>query len=166
MKNRLIARVITAFPALSKRFVDAYHPWESDDIPWTPATTPLADSTVALVTTAGVHHKDQQPFDMQDKNGDPTYRVIDGDKPLSSLMITHDYYDHSDADRDINIVFPLERLREMAAAGIVGAVARHHYSFMGHIDGPHIVTLVEEKGPEVAAALAKGGADAVLLTPG
>ena len=54
----------------------------------------------------------------------------------------------------------------MAAAGTIGAVARYHYSFMGHIDGPHIITLVEEKGPEVAAALAENGADAVLLTPG
>ncbi len=166
MKNRLIAKVITTFPSLSKRFVDSYHPWESDDIPWAPVAKSLSESTVALVTTAGVHHRNQRPFDMNDKNGDPTYRIIDGAEPLSSLMITHDYYDHSDADRDINIVFPLERLKEMESSGDIGALARHHFSFMGHIDGPHVFTLVEEKGPEVAAGLATAGVDVVLLTPG
>ena len=166
LKNRLIAKVITAFPSLSKSFIDAYHPWESDDIPWTAVTKPLSESTVAMVTTAGIHHRDQWPFDMKDKNGDPTFRVIDTGRPLESLMITHDYYDHTDADRDVNIVFPVERLREMEAAGTIGALARNHYSFMGHIDGPYIFTLVEEKGPEVTASLREAGVDVVLLTPG
>ena len=44
LKNRLIARVITAFPSLAKGFIDAYHPWESDDVPWTAVTKPLADA--------------------------------------------------------------------------------------------------------------------------
>jgi len=166
LKNRAIARLITAFPSLGKRLVDAYHPWESEDIPWTAVTTPLAEATVAVVTTAGVHHRDQKPFDMKDPNGDPSFRVIDASKPLSSLMITHDYYDHTDADRDINIVFPLERLREMAAEGTIGGLAEHHYSFMGHIDGPYISTLVEETAPQVARAIVDGNVDIVLFTPG
>lgn len=166
LKNRLIARVITAFPSLARGFIDAYHPWESDDVPWTAVTKPLAESKAALVTTSGVHHRDQKPFDMKDKNGDPTYRVIDGERPVADLMITHDYYDHADADKDINIVFPVERLREMASAGTIGSLARHHYSFMGHIDGPHIFTLVEETGPEVAEKLREDDVDVVLLTPG
>lgn len=166
LKNRAIAKIITRFPSLSRRLVDSYHPWESEDIPWTPVSKPLEESVVAMVTTAGVHHKDQKPFDMKDPNGDPTYRIIDGKRPVTSLMITHDYYDHSDADRDINIVLPLERLGEMASAGKIGAVAEQHYSFMGHIDGPHISTLIEETGTEVAHFLKEEGADAVLLTPG
>ena len=166
LKNRAIARLITAFPSLGKRLVDAYHPWESEDIPWAAVTTPLAEATVAVVTTAGVHHRDQKPFDMKDPNGDPTFRVIDSSKPLSSLMITHDYYDHSDADRDINIVFPLERLREMVSEGTIGRLAERHYSFMGHIDGPYISTLVEETGPRVAKAIVNDNVDIVLFTPG
>jgi D-proline reductase (dithiol) PrdB len=165
-KNRAIAKIITAFPSLSRRLIESYHPWESEDIPWTPVTKPLSESTLALVTTAGVHHKDQKPFDMKDPNGDPSYRIIDGTRPPSSLMITHDYYDHSDADRDINIVLPLDRLREMAAEGTIGALAEQHFSFMGHIDGPHITTLIEKTGREVAHFLREEGADVVLLTPG
>lgn len=166
MKNRLIAKAITAFPSLGQRLIDAYRPWESEDIPWTPVVKPLADSKVAMVTTAGVHHRDQEPFDMKDPDGDPTYRVIDGTRPVDSLMITHDYYDHSDADRDINIVLPIDRIGEMAGEGRIGSVADRHYSFMGHIDGRHISTLIEETGREVAHFLKEEGVDVALLTPG
>ena len=81
-------------------------------------------------------------------------------------MITHDYYDHADADRDMNIVFPIERLREFEKEGFVGRVADHHFGFMGHITGRHIPTLLNEKAPELARRLKKGEVDIVLLTPG
>lgn len=166
LKNRLIGKVLTRFPSLSKYFTEAYTPWESEDIPWTPVEKLLRDSKVAVVTTAGVHHRDQEPFDMGDPNGDPSYRVIDTRKPLADLMITHDYYDHTDADKDLNIVFPIERLREFEREGLVGTVADTHYGFMGHIDGPHIATLIRQTAPEVATKLKDDGVDAVLLTPG
>jgi len=111
-KNQVVARIIGRFPALAKRLVDSHSPWESEDIPWTPVTRPLSLSQVSLVTTAGVHLKSQTPFNMQDPYGDPTYREISAETSLSDLMITHDYYDHTDADKDLNIVFPLDRLHE------------------------------------------------------
>jgi D-proline reductase (dithiol) PrdB len=92
--------------------------------------------------------------------------LIDAARPPGSLMITHDYYDHADADRDINIVFPLELLREFAKERIIGRVADRHYGFMGHIIGPHVVTLINRTAPEVARKLREDGVDLVLLTPG
>lgn len=166
LKNRLIAKVITRFPSLSKKFIDAYKPWETQDVPWTPAARPLYACNVALVTTAGVHRTDQKPFDMTDPDGDPTYREIDKDTPRQELMITHDYYDHADAEKDLNIVFPLERLEEFASEGIIGGVAQIHYSFMGHITGPHLFTLMNVSASDVAARLKRAGVDIVLLTPG
>lgn len=166
LKNKIIARIITRFPSLSQRLIDSYSPWESEDIPWAPVVKPIHSSRVAIVTTAGVHLKNQVPFDMHDHHGDPTYRMIDRDRPLSELMITHDYYDHSDADKDINVVFPLQRLEELEQEKHIGAVAQTHYSFMGHIDGPHISTLVARTAPETAHRLKADGTDAVLLTPG
>ncbi len=165
-KNRLIAKVITRFPSLSKKLIASYEPWKSSDVPWAPVTRSLENSMIALVTTAGVHHKNQEPFDMKDREGDPSYRTIDLTRPLSSLMITHDYYDHSDADKDINIVFPIERLREFEKEGLVGRVANSHYSFMGHITGRHVPTLINRTAPEVAQWLKKDHVDVVLLTPG
>ena len=158
--------MITRFPSLAKRFVASYAPWESEDIPWTPFTKPLSECTVAMVTTAGVHHRDQTPFDMIDRDGDPSYRVIDLSRPLESLIITHDYYDHRDADKDINIIFPVERLREFAREGIIGRPANVHYGFMGHITGPHIMTLIAHMATEVARHLKRDGVDIVVLTPG
>ena len=103
---------------------------------------------------------------MDDPAGDPTYRVIDVQTILKDYVITQDYFDHRDADRDLNIIFPIERLKEMTAEGIVGSVARHHFSFMGHIKGSHIDTLLETHAPQVAARFIQDQVDAVLLTPG
>ena len=81
-------------------------------------------------------------------------------------MITHDYYDHADADKDINIVFPVERLKEFEKDGIIGRVANIHYGFMGHITGRHIPELITRIAPEVARNLKEEKVDIVLLTPG
>ena len=118
------------------------------------------------MTTAGVHLKSQKPFDMEDKEGDPTFREVPKDTPKSSLTITHKYYDHADADKDINIIFPVDRLSEMKERGEIGEVAEINYSFMGHILGRHVKTLVEETAPEVAGRLKSNNVDIVLLTPG
>jgi D-proline reductase (dithiol) PrdB len=167
VKNRGLAALATAFPSVGERFAAGYRAERQDDgIPWAAVTRPLAASTVALVTTAGVHHRDQAPYDMHDPDGDPSFRELDLALPLDSLMITHDYYDHADAARDLNVVFPVERLRELAAAGEIGAVARLAYGFMGHITGAHLETLKRRTAPEVAARLRAARVDAVLLAPG
>ena len=165
-KNKIIAKIITRFPLLSKGLIDSYSPWESEDIPWTPVVKPIHTSQVAIVTTAGVHLKTQIPFDMHDLNGDPTCRIISRNSPLSELIITHDYYDHSDADKDINVVFPLQRLKELEQEKYIGGVAKIHCSFMGHIDGPYISRLITQTAPETAQKLKANGTDVVLLTPG
>lgn len=167
MKHRGFAALATAFPSLGERFAAGYRAERQDDgIPWVAVKRPLAAATIALVTTAGVHHRDQPPYDMHDRDGDPSFRELDFGLPLDSLMITHDYYDHTDADRDLNVVLPVERLRELAASGEIGAVARLGYGFMGHITGRHLETLKRRTAPEVAALLKKAGVDAVLLAPG
>ncbi|MEJ2182343.1 MAG: glycine/sarcosine/betaine reductase selenoprotein B family protein [Nitrospirota bacterium] len=164
--NKAVARATSRFPAISRFVSEGREALETaGEIPWS-TPKPLCEATVALVTTAGVHHKDQRPFDMQDPHGDPSVRVIDVRRPLTSLMITHDYYDHRDADKDINIVFPIERLWEFQEEGALGKVAELHYSFMGHIEEPHVKTLVEKSAPWCARELASRGVDVVVLTPG
>lgn len=151
-----------------KLFIESFKSWEKElgETPWTPLKKPLKDCRIAIVTTAGVHHKDQKPFNMKNPDGDPSYRVIDAARSLTDLMITHDYYDHSDADRDINIVFPIERLREFEKEGIIGMVSDTHYGFMGHIDGRLIHTLLKKSAPDAANKLRADEIDIVILTPG
>ncbi len=166
IKNQLIAKIITRFPSLAQRFIAAYQPWESGETPpWTPVTRPLGECRVALVTTSGIHHKDQQPFDMLDSEGDPSFREIEGATIASNYMITHDYYDHGDAEKDLNIIFPIDRLRELQTEGVIGDLATRHYSFMGHIDGRHIATLVNKSARQLVGKLRQDAVDAVLLTP-
>ena len=138
---------------------------ESRDVPWTPFSGKPAASRVALVTTAGVHLKSDAPFNMRDPAGDPTFREIPADAAPGSWKITHNYYDHSDADQDINVVFPFERLRALAALGEIGSVNARHFSFMGHILPPHLQTLIQATAPQVARLLKQDGVDIALLTP-
>ncbi len=81
-----------------------------------------------MVTTTGVHLRDQEPYSVE---GDNSWRLITDDTQSSQLMVTHDHYDHSDADQDINCVFPLDRLRELADKGIIAGVSDKHLGFMG-----------------------------------
>ena len=165
LKNRIIAKLTSRFVHLSERLTTGFKTEETEGVPWTPISKPLVDCRVAIVTTAGVHHRNQEPFDMSDPNGDPSFRVIDSRQPTSDLMITHDYYDHSDAEKDINIVFPIQRLFELEEEGIIGKTAEKHYGFMGHILDPHTQTLINETAPRVTAELKKDAVDVVLLTP-
>ena len=165
-KNQLIAKVITRFPSLAQRFITAYEPWASGEAtPWAPVTKPLSACKVALVTTSGLHHGNQEPFDMQDSDGDPSFRTIDGMTIVNDFRITHDYYDHSDAEKDLNIIFPLERLNELQREGVIGELAKKHYSFMGHIDGRHITALISHFAKQVVEKLRQDAVDVVLLTP-
>jgi len=160
-----LARLAGRWPALSDQLVASFRPRREITIPWCPVRKPPAQSKIALVTTAGLHHRGQRPFDMLDPQGDPTFRIIDGETIATDFAITHDYYDHRDADRDLNIVFPIIRLKEMLAAGILGALSERHFGFMGHITGDHVARLTEEFAPRVAAMSREDRVDAVLLTP-
>ena len=163
--NRLSVQLFRRIPWLASRWARRHRFVEGHGIPWAPVTMPLSRSVVALVTTAGVHLKSQGPFDMDDPDGDPSFRAIPSHVQGGDLAITHKYYDHSQADRDINVVLPLDRARELAAGGRIGGFAPFVYGFMGHIDGPHLRTLMEKTAPEVARLLQRDGADAVVLTP-
>ncbi len=130
-------------------------------IPYTPRRMELTQVQFALVTTAGVHLRSQEPYDL---DGDNSWREIPGDVQASDLMVTHGHYDHHHADQDINCVFPIERLREFAAEGIIGGVAKRHLGFMGY--SQQLRDLYERAAPEMARLIERSDADAVLLTAG
>ena len=135
------------------------------DSPWSALDKPLKDSKVSFISTAGIHLKKDQAFNMTDKNGDPTYRSFPTDVDLSELQITHDYYNHSDADKDINIVLPFDALRECHQEGLIGSFSENFYSFMGHIEGKNIKKLVQNYCQELAKKLVKEQVDVAILSP-
>ena len=132
------------------------------DIPITPFKKETSDSVIALVTTAGVLLKTQEVFNVVD--GDPTVRFIPSTSVEDDLMISHEHFDRSDADQDVNCVFPLTRLKELADEGVIGGVAHTHYGLMGYI--PDTVPLIEETIPKIVQQLITDRVDAVILNPG
>lgn len=134
-------------------------------VPFTPFDSTLARSTIAIVTAGGVHLKDQEAFNIADELGDLTYRVIQPDVDSSNLMVTHHHYDHTDADQDINVVFPIDVLRDLEAEGFIGGVAKKHIGYMGYT--MQLKAMYEGTAPEIANEIDKGSrADAVVLTGG
>jgi D-proline reductase (dithiol) PrdB len=131
---------------------------------WTPLSKPLSECTVALVTTAGVHLKSQEPFAVYLEEGDWSSRRIPGEVSSDELTATHTHYDTRDALDDINVVFPIDRLRELTAEGVIGRASPVHYGFMGFIPDPKV--LLGETAPAAARDLKAQGVDAVFLTAG
>ena len=134
-------------------------------VPFTPFDRELTKSTVALVTAGGVHLKNQDSFNIADELGDLTYRIIPEDVIADDLMVTHHHYDHSDADKDINVVFPIDVLRDLAAEGFIGGIAQKHIGYMGYT--MQLKAMYEGTAHEIANDIDKGSrADAVVLTGG
>ncbi len=165
LTNSALVQLFKRVPWLAERWAKHHQFIEGKGIPWAPLHKPLRESSIAMVTTAGVHLKSQTPFNMEDPDGDATFRAFPADVDKAALTITHKYYDHSAADRDINVVLPIDRLCELRDEGVIGRIAPTLYSFMGHIDGPHLKTLMEETAPQVAELLVRDEVDAVFLTP-
>ncbi len=134
---------------------------EHDDSPSAPLRKPLSEAKLALVTTAGLHLRGDVPFG----SGDQTYRVIPSSAAAADIIQSHTSigFDRTAFMREINVTFPIDRLRELVDRGTVGELSERFYSFLGANRDPK--TMIEETGPEVARKLLGEGVDAVLLTP-
>lgn len=121
---------------------------------------PLSERRVAIITTGGLHKRDDRPFTFDP--GD-IYRIIPKDIKAKDIVTTHPStnFDHSGFQQDINVMFPIERLKELAADGTIGSVADYHYSFMGAMDPSQM----EGSARDLAVVLKKDNVDAILLLP-
>jgi D-proline reductase (dithiol) PrdB len=137
-------------------------------IPFTPLAKPLAECTVALVSTAGIARTDDQPFDQQRERrdpwwGDPSFRVIPLGTTERDIRVYHLHIDPRFGEADLDVLLPMRRLGELAQEGFVGRPAPSHYSVMGYILEPTV--LVEETAPAIVERLRAERVDAVALVP-
>lgn len=128
---------------------------------WTPVTKPLSEMKVALVSGTGVHLRTDGRFIL---SSDSSFRIIPGDASSSELIVSHGGYDNTDAQADINSMFPIDRLRELAMERLIAGIAPRHIGFMG--GGGDLKTLADETGPTIAAILKEDGVDAAIFTAG
>jgi D-proline reductase (dithiol) PrdB len=136
----------------------------NEELYWTPLDKPIEECTIALVSSAGVHLRSQEAFDLLEPLGDPTIREIPGDVDSTELMASHAHVDTVPANEDINCVFPIDRLREFSEVGRIGKVASTHYGLMGFC--PPVERMRDEVGTQIAKQLHEEGVDAVLLVAG
>src|SRR5512138_1535654 len=129
-------------------------------VPFTPFQGRLEELSVCLVTTAAVRTRDDRPFDTE---GDTSWRVIPEETDAKDLRYDDTHYDHACVDRDLNCVFPLDRVRELAKEGRVGALTARHFS-LGFSQA--LRELRESTIPALVREVDRERPGAVLLTGG
>ena len=139
---------------------EIYVPITPDPV-WAPVTKELNEMTIALVTCAGVHLKSDKRFNLA---GDTSYRIVPGDVDSKDLMVSHGGYDNSDVNKDINCMFPIDRMKELVEEGFIKGLAPVNFGVMG--GGGNVEVFTNETGPNIAKELHEENVDAVLLTAG
>jgi len=128
--------------------------------PWTPMAKPVRDCRIALISSGGIYHRTQEPFD--NVKNDLTFREIQKEVDLADLRISH-YSKNSRNVQDLNTIFPLERFRELEAQGIIGELAPVAFTFMGRIFMR--TKLQNEMAPHLIGRLREMNVDAAFLVP-
>jgi D-proline reductase (dithiol) PrdB len=148
-------------PAANRKTLVDFPAQVNETTPFTRLARPLRECALAIVTTAGLHRREDRPFGP----GEQGYRVIAADTPAVDIVQSHTSlgFDRVPIIRDVNVSFPIDRARELVTRGELGALAPNHYSFMGALR--ETATVEKETGPEVARHLRGDGADVALITP-
>jgi D-proline reductase (dithiol) PrdB len=152
-----VTRLTDLPPAMAQRLAELDCP-DFTSRPWVTGPA-LSQRRVAVVSTAGLVVRGELPF----RGRDPDYRVIPGTTEARDLLTSHISINHDRTgfQEDRNVVFPLDRLNELAAEGVIGAVAETHFSFMGATDPVQM----EPYAREVAGRLQSEAVDAIILSP-
>lgn len=119
--------------------------------------SPLAERRIAIITTAGLHRRQDKSFTM----GVGEYRIIPDDTDMNDLIMSHisNNFDRTGFQQDLNVVFPIDRLRELDADGTIGSVAAYHFAFMGATPPTDQAAVAKD----LAARLRDDGVDGVVL---
>ena len=136
------------------------------DVPFTPLAKPLAQSRLALITTASPYQPDkgdQGPGAKYNASA-KFYKVYsDSTDAVPDLRISHVGYDRTNytAD-DPNTWFPLRQLQQAVKAGRIGALTTR---FHGAPTNRSQRTTLENDAPEILQRCREDAADVALLVP-
>ncbi|TWT26023.1 glycine/sarcosine/betaine reductase selenoprotein B family protein [Planomicrobium sp. CPCC 101110] len=136
---------------------------KEDYVPLSHLTKPLSESKLTFVSTSGVQPVGTMPFDTVHPIGDYTYRKIPSHLKPPELEIHQLKYPTIGANQDINVIFPIERLQELAEEGIIGSLTENLFSFIGYNMDPD--KLEHQLAEDIADAVVKDHADIALLSP-
>jgi D-proline reductase (dithiol) PrdB len=134
-----------------------------DLVPLAPLRKPLSQCKVAFLSTSGVQPKGSLRFDTAHPVGDFTFRRVPSDAALEDLEIHQLKYPTFGAERDLNVIFPIERLRELRDEGVIGALNQSFYTFIGYNMDADL--LERTLAADVAQALVDDEVDIALAAP-
>jgi hypothetical protein len=150
-------RVVTLSPGLRSEFpVPTTQP-----ATLAPLRVPLERARIALISAAGVYAQGDTPFE---RDADHSFREVPGDLPSDRIVFGAGSFDHGEVNRDPNCMFPLDRLRELVAAGSVGGQTARHFGIQGA--GGELEQIKARLAPPLVARLRDLGAEGVILTGG
>jgi D-proline reductase (dithiol) PrdB len=136
---------------------------KEDFIPLARLRKPLSQTRLTFVSSAGVQPKGTMPFDVVHPVGDYSFRRVPSTAKISELEIHQIKYPTSGALKDLNVIFPIERLQELASEGVIGGLTPNLFSFIGYqMDPPTFERTLAE---DIADAVVADGAEAALLCP-
>src|ERR1700677_3868501 len=123
------------------------------------AGTPLSERRVAIVSSAALIHRGDKPFPF----GSGEYRAVPSDWSNNDILVSHVSinFDRAGFQRDLNVVYPIDRLRELAAEGVIGGVAETHFPVKGSTE-PAGMSSIEN---QIAGQLRRERIDSILLSP-
>jgi hypothetical protein len=174
--SELIDLVIDAQAAAyaTRVLPDRYH---YDTAPFTSPDRPVADSTVAMITSSGhfVAGDDPRPFGVEGMTQQEAERRIDDflktepelssipiDTPPEATRVRHGGYDIRGSAADRNVSLPVDRMVELEADGVIGRLLPEVFSFVGAAAQGRIL---RSAGPAWAEMLVEQDTDVALLVP-
>jgi D-proline reductase (dithiol) PrdB len=166
--------IVDSYKFLPRSFRPLYEgrgPFRGEEGPvWAPFPKRLAESRIALLTSAGIYVRATQPsFDLEREQshpewGDPTWRSIPAGATPDELGVAHLHINDEDVRADPEIALPMHLLSQLAGEGVVGSATADHIAVMGYQDRS-LRDWRDVTAPQVAAYLREEGADGVVLAP-
>lgn len=166
--------IVDSFKFLPRSFRPLYEgrgPFPGEEGPvWAPFGKRLAESRIALLTSAGIYVKASHPsFDVDAERerpewGDPTWRSIPGGTGPEDIGVAHLHINDVDVLADPEIALPLRLLERLAEEGVVGGAVANHVAVMGYQER-NLRDWQATTAPEIVANLREQGADALVLAP-
>jgi len=135
-----------------------------DQVPFTPLNKPLSECKIALVSTSDIAVRGEEDPDHESM----AFQVgnvysIATETPIEKLYSSQENYDvHATTLDDPNSFYPVSRLKEAAAEGMIASFSDRAHGV--HTAYSHRRTL-ETDAPEVLKRCREDGTDAVVLTP-
>jgi len=166
--------LVDSFKYLPRTFRPLYEgrgPFAGEDAAvWAPFEKRLAESRIALLTSAGIYLKSSQPpFDLEREQanpewGDPSWRPIPASAAASDLAVAHLHINDADLQSDPEIALPMHLLGDLAKEGVIGSAASEHASLMGYQDRT-LRDWQNKTAPELVAHLRDQVVDGLILAP-